>query len=105
MRVHEPRERLLRAGDPLGQLVVLGLGPMGTAFYLWDIAMKRGDPRVTGVLAYATPLLSTMLLLLVTGQPLTPALALAALLVVAAAALAVTASASRNRAAHETESD
>ena len=45
------------------KLLALGLGPMGAAFYLWDIAMKRGDPRVTGVLAYATPLLSTTLLL------------------------------------------
>jgi drug/metabolite transporter (DMT)-like permease len=84
----------LHASDAV-KLIALGLGPMGTAFYLWDIAMKRGDPRVTGVLAYATPLLSTLLLLLVTGRPLTPALALAALLIVAAAALAVTASGSR----------
>jgi len=82
--------------DDVVRLVALGLGPMGTAFYLWDIAMKRGDPRVTGVLAYATPLLSTMLLLLLTGRPLTLALAVAALLIVAAAALAVAASASRN---------
>ena len=43
---------------------------MGAAFYLWDVAMKRGDPRVVGVLAYATPLLSTALLLVVTGRPL-----------------------------------
>jgi drug/metabolite transporter (DMT)-like permease len=85
----------MHSGD-IVKLVALGLGPMGTAFYLWDIAMKRGDPRVTGVLAYATPLLSTILLLLVTGRPLTLALALAALLIVAAAALAVAASASRN---------
>jgi len=85
---------VLHSGDA-AKLAALGLGPMGTAFYLWDIAMKRGDPRVIGVLAYATPLLSTLLLLLVTGRPLTPALALAALLIVAAAALAVTASGSR----------
>ena len=61
---------------------------MGAAFYLWDIAMKRGDPRVIGVLAYATPLLSTALLVLVTGRPPTSALGLATLLVVAAAVLA-----------------
>jgi drug/metabolite transporter (DMT)-like permease len=81
-----------RDGDAL-KLVVLGLGPMGAAFYLWDIAMKRGDPRVIGVLAYATPLLSTGLLLVVTGQPLTLALAVATLLIIGAAVLAVTASA------------
>jgi drug/metabolite transporter (DMT)-like permease len=77
----------LRAGDA-GLLLLLGLGPMGGAFYLWDIAMKRGDPRVIGVLAYATPLLSTALLVVVTGRPLTPALAVATLLVVAAAVMA-----------------
>jgi hypothetical protein len=35
----------VRAGDAW-KLLALGLGPMGTAFYLWDVAMKRGDPRV-----------------------------------------------------------
>ena len=74
------------------KLAVLGLGPMGTAFYLWDVAMKRGDPRVVGVLAYATPVLSTALLLVVTSRPLTLALAGATALIVGAAILAVTAS-------------
>jgi len=78
---------VMRNGDAW-LLLLLGLGPMGTAFYLWDIAMKRGDPRVIGVLAYATPLLSTALLVAVTGRALTPALAIATLLVVAAAVIA-----------------
>jgi drug/metabolite transporter (DMT)-like permease len=77
----------LREGDA-SLLVLLGLGPMGSAFYLWDIAMKRGDPRVIGVLAYATPLLSTALLVFVTARPLTPALVAATALVVAAAIIA-----------------
>ncbi len=76
----------MRDGDAW-LLALLGLGPMGSAFYLWDIAMKRGDPRVIGVLAYATPLLSTALLVIVTGRALTPALAAATLLVVIAAVL------------------
>jgi len=80
----------LRAGD-LPLLLALGLGPMGSAFYLWDIAMKRGDPRVIGVVAYATPLLSTLLLVVVTGRALSPALGIAAMLVIAAAALAASA--------------
>lgn len=84
----EPRVAL-DAGDA-ALIVVLGLGPMGAAFYLWDIAMKRGDPRAIGVLAYATPLLSTALLLTVTQRPLTPALGAATLLIVGAAILAVT---------------
>jgi drug/metabolite transporter (DMT)-like permease len=83
----EPRVPL--AGGDLVKLAALGLGPMGAAFYLWDIAMKRGDPRVVGVLAYATPVLSTALLLIVTGRALTASIALAAILIVGAAALAV----------------
>ncbi|WP_255702331.1 aromatic amino acid exporter YddG [Roseomonas cutis] len=48
-------------------VLLLGLGPVGLAFFLWDIGMKRGDPRLLGTLAYAVPLVST-LLLLVTGE-------------------------------------
>ena len=43
-------------------LVALGLGPMGAAFYLWDYALKRGDPRAIGALAYLAPLVSTLVL-------------------------------------------
>jgi drug/metabolite transporter (DMT)-like permease len=52
-------------------LLLLGLGPMGLAFYSWDAAMKRGDPRVIGALAYLTPLLSTLVLVLFGGRHLT----------------------------------
>ncbi|UTH74727.1 DMT family transporter [Chromobacterium sp. IIBBL 290-4] len=43
-------------------LLLLGLGPMGGAFFLWERALKLGDPRQIGSLSYATPLLSTLLL-------------------------------------------
>lgn len=43
-------------------LVLLGVGPMGGAFFLWDAALKRGDARAIGSLAYLTPFLSTVLL-------------------------------------------
>ena len=52
-------------------LAALGLGPMGAAFYLWDSALKRGDPRVIGNLAYLTPLLSTLVLVAAGGGSLT----------------------------------
>ena len=42
----------------------LGLGPVGAAFFLWDIGMKRGDIRFLGVASYATPVLSTLLMVL-----------------------------------------
>ena len=44
--------------------IMLGLGPVGGAFYVWDIGMKKGDIKFLGTLAYATPLLSTLLLIL-----------------------------------------
>src|ERR1700704_236062 len=45
-------------------IVALGVGPVGVAFYAWDIGMKRGDIRVLGSASYATPLLSTAFLIL-----------------------------------------
>ncbi|HTP49444.1 MAG TPA: EamA family transporter [Anaeromyxobacteraceae bacterium] len=48
--VLEPRYRLAPAEIP--NLLLVGLGPMGAAFYLWDRALKRGDPRIIGTLAY-----------------------------------------------------
>lgn len=68
-------------------LVLLGLGPLGAAFFLWDYALKRGDARQIGVLSYLTPLGSTGLLMLVSGQPWRWSIALAAVLIIGAALL------------------
>ena len=35
-------------------LALLGLGPMGASFFLWNHAMRHGDPRAIGALAYLT---------------------------------------------------
>jgi drug/metabolite transporter (DMT)-like permease len=64
-----------------------GLGPLGAAFFLWDRALKQGDPRQIGVLSYLTPLLSTALLLLVSGRAFSAAIGVAAVLIVGAALL------------------
>lgn len=64
---------------------LMGLGPMGAAFFLWDKALKTGDARQIGILSYLTPLLSTSALLWVTGRALTWSVGLAALLIVTAA--------------------
>jgi drug/metabolite transporter (DMT)-like permease len=68
-------------------LALLGMGPMGGAFYAWDAALKRGDPRVIGSLSYITPLLSTLLLVIVGGKKLSFVAAAAMVLIVAGAAL------------------
>ncbi|HET9484416.1 MAG TPA: DMT family transporter, partial [Xanthomonadales bacterium] len=41
----------------------IGLGPSGIAYVLWDHGVKRGDIALLGVLSYAAPVLSTLLLL------------------------------------------
>ena len=65
----------------------LGLGPMGAAFFLWDMALKRGDTRQIGILSYLTPLASTGMLVLVGDRAFTWNIALAALMIVGAALL------------------
>ncbi len=45
-------------------ILALGVGPVGAAFYAWDIGMKRGDIRVLAAASYATPLLSTSFLII-----------------------------------------
>ncbi len=66
-------------------IALMGLGPLGGAFLLWDKALKLGDPRTIGVLSYLTPLASTLLLIAVTGRALTLWIGVAALLIVSAA--------------------
>jgi drug/metabolite transporter (DMT)-like permease len=57
-------------------ILALGVGPVGAAFYVWDIGVKRGDIRLLGIASYAAPVLST-LILVVAGYA-EPSLALAA---------------------------
>ncbi len=81
----EPRVSL--SGQDVMLLVIMGLGPLGAAFYLWDAALKRGDARHIGILSYITPLASTALLLMATGQSLSWSIGLAVALIVGAAVL------------------
>ena len=69
-------------------LIGLGLGPVGAAFLLWDIGMKGGSVPVLGVLSYASPILSTALLVGLGLAHATWSLAFACALMVAAAAIA-----------------
>ena len=62
-------------------IVALGVGPVGAAFFTWDIGMKRGDIRVLGAASYATPLLSTAFLILAGYAKPTATIAIAAILI------------------------
>ena len=75
-----------------GAVAALGLGPVGAAFYLWDIGCKRGDIRLLGVAAYAAPVLSTLILVAAGYAAATPVLGLACALIVAGALVALRAS-------------
>jgi drug/metabolite transporter (DMT)-like permease len=82
----------LEAPTPLSSkdmllLALMGLGPLGGAFFLWDKALKLGDARQIGILSYLTPLGSTALLIVVTGRQWSWSIALAAGMIMAAALL------------------
>ncbi|MBE0588291.1 MAG: EamA family transporter [Betaproteobacteria bacterium HGW-Betaproteobacteria-9] len=71
-----------------GLIALLGLGPLGGAFFLWDAALKRGDARQIGVLSFLTPLLSTLTLLWVRGEAPSASVVLAAVMIIGAAVMA-----------------
>ena len=62
-------------------VIGLGIGPVGAAFYAWDVGMKRGDIRVLGAASYATPLLSTAFLILAGFAKPSANIAIAAVLI------------------------
>ncbi|MCB5408926.1 aromatic amino acid exporter YddG [Pseudogemmobacter faecipullorum] len=87
---HLALEETLWPVGPSGWLSVLllGLGPVGAAFFTWDIGMKKGDIQLLGVASYAAPLLSTLALVVAGITQPGWTIALAALLITGGAALA-----------------
>jgi drug/metabolite transporter (DMT)-like permease len=69
-------------------ILLLGIGPVGAAFFVWDYGVKRGDIQALRSLAYASPLISTVLLILAGRAAPSWVLAAGALLIVGGAALA-----------------
>jgi drug/metabolite transporter (DMT)-like permease len=75
-----------------GSVILLGIGPVGLAFFTWDVGMKQGDIQMLGTLSYAAPLLSTLVLILTGHATASPMLAVAAAAITGGAALAARAS-------------
>ena len=69
-------------------VVALGIGPVGLAFFTWDIGMKRGDIQLLGVASYAAPLLSTLALVAAGVTNASTTIIVAAGLIAGGAALA-----------------
>jgi len=95
LAAHLALEDTVWPAAPLGwpALILLGLGPVGAAFFTWDIGMKRGNIQVLGVASYAAPLLSTLALIAADLAEASWTVALAAVLISGGAALAARASA------------
>lgn len=72
--------------------LALGLGPVGLAFYVWDIGVKKGDIQLLGTSSYAAPLLSTVILVAVGVAAPSWTLALSAVLITGGALVAARAS-------------
>jgi len=70
----------------------LGLGPVGLAFYVWDVGVKHGDIQLLGISSYAAPLLSTLVLVMAGFAAPSWALAIAAALITGGALIAARAS-------------
>jgi drug/metabolite transporter (DMT)-like permease len=75
-----------------GSALALGLGPVGLAFYVWDIGVKRGDIQLLGTASYAAPLLSTLVLVAVGIAEPSWMLAIATFLITGGAVIAARAS-------------
>ncbi len=78
-----------------GAVIALGLGPVGLAFYTWDIGVKKGDIQMLGTASYAAPLLSTLALIGAGKTAASPVLMLAAAMITAGALLAALGSRAR----------
>ena len=69
-------------------VLLLGLMPVGAAFYVWDYAVKRGDIQLIGAASYAAPLLSTLILVAAGEAAMSWSVVAAAVLITAGAGLA-----------------
>lgn len=68
-------------------MAIIGIGPLGLSFYLWNYAIKNADPRKIGALSYLAPVLSTVWLSLGIGRDLDAWIIIALTLVVGGAVL------------------
>ena len=78
-------------------IVLLGLGPVGLAFFAWDHATKHGRLATLGALSYLAPLLSTLLLIATGRTPASLVVVMAAALIICGAAAATRATKPRHR--------
>ncbi len=81
-------ETVVPEGTEWLAILGLGLGPVGLAFFLWDIGVKHGDLPVLGAASYAAPLLSTLVLIAAGRAEATWVVGVACLLITGGAVMA-----------------
>lgn len=69
-------------------IIGLGVLPVGAAFYAWDYGVKKGDIMVLGAASYASPLLSTLVLVATGFAPAHWSVGVACLLITMGAVIA-----------------
>lgn len=69
-------------------VILMGLMPVGGAFFVWDYGIKHGNIQILGAASYAAPLLSTLLLIAFGIGVMTVQIAIACLLITGGAVLA-----------------
>ncbi|CCQ09229.1 Permease of the drug/metabolite transporter (DMT) superfamily [Pseudoalteromonas luteoviolacea B = ATCC 29581] len=80
----EPQEYQFTYSQWLG-ILLLGLGPVGGAFYLWDIGLKQGNRTLLALGSFFTPVLSAMALASVGQNPWSISILVALILIVVGA--------------------
>ena len=69
-------------------ILLLGLGPVSAAFFVWDIGMKHGNIRILGAASYSAPLISTLMLIAFSDAVATSAIWFACFAIIGGAVLA-----------------
>ncbi len=99
--LHLILEQTVLPENALGWAAILGLGlgPVGLAFYVWDIGVKQGDIQLLGTSSYAAPLLSTLVLVIAGVATASWTLLWAAMLITSGAVIAARASLPKTKTA------
>ena len=71
----------------LSAAVAVGVAPLALANLAWDQGFRRGDSQFLAVMAYATPVVSALLLISIGWASLTPSLLIGAAMIVGAGLL------------------
>ncbi len=92
--VHLVFEQTIWPDSTLGWAAIagLGIGPVGLAFFVWDIGVKHGDIQLLGTSSYAAPVMSTFVLVLFGVAAPSATLLWAAILITGGAFIAARAS-------------